>query len=262
MNKRTTTKKKKLTIEEENEIINSMQGHKDAKEATVQGMKIKFKPKTENQKKFVDLIKSKELVIGAGFAGTGKTFLACAAALMLLQENPEKYHKIILVKSVIELIGENLGALPGSIEEKTSVHLMPFKDNLYELIGKAATESLFSQEIIKFEPLAFVRGRTFKNAIVIIDESQNISTDNLKTILTRISGEHSKVILIGDEKQTDLKNKKSSGLSRFFSKIESRQEKDKRVACMRFEKGDQVRNPLIKMIEDVFDEIESEETKK
>lgn len=261
MTKRTTTKKKKLTVEEENEIINSMQGHKDAKEATVQGMKIKFKPKTENQKKFVDLIKSKELVIGAGFAGTGKTFLACAAALMLLQENPEKYHKIILVKSVVELPGESLGYAKGTLEDKTAVHLLNFKDIFYDLIGKAATESLLGQEIIKFEPLAYVRGRTFKNAIVIVDECQNINSDNLKTILTRM-GENSKYIITGDEKQSDLKNKKSSGLSRFFSKIESRQEKDKRVACMRFEKGDQVRNPLIKMIEDVFDEIESEETKK
>jgi len=261
MAKKQIIKKKKLTVEEENEIINSMQGHKDAKEATVQGMKIKFKPKTENQKKFVDLIKSKELVIGAGFAGTGKTFLACAAALMLLQENPEKYHKIILVKSVVELPGESLGFLRGDLEAKVAPFILNYKDNMYELIGKAATESLMGQEIIKFEPLAFIRGRTFKNSIVIIDEGQNLTLDNLKSILTRI-GSDTKYIITADEKQTDLKNKKSSGLSRFFSKIEARQEKDKRVACMRFEKGDQVRNPLIKMIEDVFDEIESEETKK
>jgi phosphate starvation-inducible protein PhoH and related proteins len=241
-------RKKKLSREEEDEILESMR-HEDHSRNPLQ-INIDVKCKTDNQKKFTKLIKEKEIVIAAGFAGTGKTFLSCVESLKLLKSDP-KFRKIMLVKSVTGLQGEDIGFLKGELKDKMAPYMDSFKDNFRKIIGKAATDKLQEMGLIEIQPLSFVRGRTIDNTIMIIDEAQNISLDNMKTMLTRI-GENSKIIVIGDTKQIDLKNKKISSLLSIMEKF-----KDKaQFGVMQFEKSDQVRNPIISIIEDVFDELE------
>jgi phosphate starvation-inducible PhoH-like protein len=149
------------------------------------------------------------------------------------------------------LQGEDIGFLKGELKDKMAPYMDSFKDNFRKIIGKAATDKLQEMGLIEIQPLSFVRGRTIDNTIMIIDEAQNISLDNMKTMLTRI-GENSKIIVIGDTKQIDLKNKKISSLLSIMEKF-----KDKaQFGVMQFEKSDQVRNPIISIIEDVFDELE------
>lgn len=247
-------RKKKLSREDEDQIIDSMNEREAAKNPL--NVRIDLKCKTENQQKFINAIDKKEIVIGAGFAGTGKTFLSCAKALMLLKAN-SKYHRIMLVKSVTGLKGEDIGFLKGTMSDKMEPYMDSFKDNFRKIVGKAAADSLEQQGIIEIQPLSFVRGRTIDNTIIIIDEAQNISFDNMKSILTRI-GENSKMIIIGDTKQIDLKNKSESSLGQIMIKFAA----NPLFGVMQFEKSDQVRNPIINIIEEIFDEIETENKKK
>lgn len=239
---------KKLSMDEEFEVSEMINARKNSKQFSINKLKISFKPKTENQKNFVKLIHDHEICIGAGFAGTGKTFVACAKALQLLQEDGI-YKKIILVKSVTDLKGESLGFLKGDLSAKIGPYIECFKDNFNLLIGEEMTNFLFDNGIIKVEPLAFVRGRSFSGSIVIVEEAQNLSWDAMRSILTRISFD-SKYIIIGDFKQIDLGNKKDSCLEWLIGKF---QENDK-FGVIQFGKEDQVRNPLINIIEDMFDD--------
>ena len=242
-------KGKKLSREEEDEILNSMDEREAAKNPL--NVHIDLKCKTDNQKKFVSLISEKEIVIAAGFAGTGKTFLSCAKSLLLLKTNP-KYRRIMLVKSVTGLKGEDIGFLKGELADKMAPYMESFKDNFRKIIGNAATEALHHMGFLEVQPLSFVRGRTIDNTIMIIDEAQNISYDNMKTILTRI-GENSKIIIIGDTKQIDLKNKKESSMMSIIEQFS----KYPVFGVIQFEKSDQVRNPIINLIEEIFDELEN-----
>lgn len=243
-------RKKKLSREDEEEIAHSMSDREAAKNPL--NAHIDLKCKTDNQRKFIGLIQDKEIIIGAGFAGTGKTFLSCAKALLLLKQNP-KFRKIMLVKSVTGLKGEDVGFLKGTLDDKMAPFMESFKDNFRKIIGPAATEALVHMGMIEVQPLSFVRGRTIDNTIIIIDEAQNISFDNMKSMLTRI-GENSKIIVIGDTKQIDLKNKRESSLHQIMDKFS----KHSAFGVMQFERSDQVRNPLINIIEEVFDEIETD----
>jgi phosphate starvation-inducible PhoH-like protein len=240
-------RKKKLSREDEDEVVNHMQRQKP--ELNINTVSINFKCKTENQKKFINLIKEKVIVIGAGYAGTGKTFLSCAEALRLIKTEPQ-YRRIMLVKSVTVLKGEEVGFLKGTLDEKLSPFMESFKDNFTKLIGKALTDQLETQGIIQVQPLTYLRGRTIDNTIIIVDEAQNISYDNMKTILTRI-GENSKIIIIGDQRQVDLKNKKESCLAWLAEKFKT----NNHFGVTEFLKEDQVRNPIISVIEDMFDEL-------
>ena len=243
-------RKKKLSKDEEEEIYTSMNEREAAKNPL--NARIDLKCKTDNQKKFIDMLNVKEIVVAAGFAGTGKTFLSCAKSLLMIKQNP-KYRKIMLVKSVTGLKGEDVGFLKGSLDDKMAPYMESFKDNFRKIVGHAATEALVHMGLIEVQPLSFVRGRTIDNTIIIIDEAQNISFDNMKSILTRI-GENSRIIVIGDTKQIDLKNKKESSLHQIMEKFA----KHSAFGVMQFERKDQVRNPLINIIEEVFDEIEKE----
>lgn len=243
-------KGKKLSREEEESILESMGERESTKNPL--NAKIDLKCKTPNQKKFINLIKEKEIVIAAGFAGTGKTFLSCAQSLLLLKSDP-RFRKIMLVKSVTGLKGEDIGFLKGTMADKMAPFMDSFKDNFRKIIGNAATDMLHNMGLLEIQPLSFVRGRTIDNTIIIVDEAQNISLDNMKTILTRI-GENSKIIIIGDTKQIDLKNKKESSLFKIIEKFE----KNPLFGVVKFERTDQVRNPIINIIEDMFDEIEGE----
>jgi phosphate starvation-inducible PhoH-like protein len=214
-------------------------------------LSIDFKCKNNNQKKLVKLINDNQIIICSGPAGTGKTYLACAQALKLLKSPDTFFKKIILVKSVTTLADEEIGFLKGTMEEKMFPFTISFLDNFHKLIGEANTTHMMKDGLIEVMPLAYIRGRSIDNAIIIVDEAQNITQKNMRSTMTRI-GEDSKIIITGDSKQIDIKNKKLSSLDlvvKLFSEKPG-------IGTMFFEKGDIVRNPIIMMIEDIFDEFE------
>lgn len=211
---------------------------------------IKIKPKTENQKKFLKLINDNEIVITSGPAGTGKTFLMVSEALRLLKNKETPYKKIVLIKSITQLKNEEIGFIKGSVAEKLSGFMYSFMYIFNQIIGKKTTDILVEQGFIEVVPLSFIRGMNWSETIIIVDEAQNISLDNMETVLTRIS-HNSKMVLVGDTKQIDIKNKKESSLKIISEKFQGID----KFGVMAFEKDDQVRNPIINVIEDVFDKI-------
>jgi phosphate starvation-inducible PhoH-like protein len=168
-------------------------------------IKIDIKHKNEIQKKLTQSIKNGDVTICTGPAGTGKTLLSVAEALLLLKNHSDIYHEIKLVKSIINLEGEDLGTLPGDEKDKLKFIMMSFFDAFYKLIGEELTNKLLEAGYIKMEVFGAIRGRSIANAIILFDEFQNVSDRNGKTLLTRFS-ENTKVIALGDSNQVDLKN--------------------------------------------------------
>lgn len=209
-----------------------------------------LKCKNESQKKLVRLITNNDITISSGPAGTGKTFVACAQALKLLKID-DRYNKIILVKSVTVLEGEELGFLKGDLKEKMFPFTLSFLDNFYKLIGEDNTTAMLNMGLIEVLPLAYIRGRSIDNALIIVDEAQNISLKNMRSTLTRI-GENSKMIITGDSKQIDIKNKNLSSLDTVVNLFAGKNN----IGTMFFETKDIVRNPIVMMIEDEFDAFE------
>ena len=213
-----------------------------------------FGAKTDNQKKLVQAIKDNEITIASGFPGTGKTFLACAEALKLLKDSNSPYKRIILVKSVTTLKDEEIGFIKGTIEDKMEPFMDSFLDNFNKIIGESLTNKLREQGFIQIRPIAYVRGRSIDNSLIIIDEAQNISLENMRTLMTRI-GDNSKIVILGDVKQKDIRNKKESSLGVVLERFKDKQGFGT-VELRNAE--DIVRNPIIKIIEDVFDDMEEE----
>lgn len=198
-----------------------------------------LKPKTENQKRYINAIRSFQLVFGTGPAGTGKTYICGAlAAEMIL--NDRTIEKIIITRPAVEA-GEKLGFLPGDENEKYAPYLTPFREVLNERLGKARVDYMLKAEQIEPAPLAYMRGRTFKNAIVILDEAQNTTVEQMKMFLTRI-GENCKVIVNGDVMQKDISG--VSGLAdavRRLSWIPA-------VKVIEFDRSDIVRSGIVQDI--------------
>ena len=215
--------------------------------------KIKFKCKNIKQKEYARLIENEnvEMVFVKGQAGCGKTYVAVAKALQLLQEN-DKYEKIYLITSAVQS-EEILGMLPGTVDEKLMPSMMSFLIVIDELIGKSTREKLFEQGYIEFMPISYLRGVNLKSCIVLGDELQNLSIRGMKTLLTRISYD-SKFIIMGDIEQIDnpkLK-KETSGLGFIVNKIKSNP--DTRMGVVEFGDEDVVRNPIINTILNLFGE--------
>jgi len=244
---------KKISKEESSEI-DEYQNRRTRSNNPFDEIRVDIKPKTENQKKLVQAIKENEIVIASGFPGTGKTFLACAEALKLLKNPENAYKRIILVKSVTTLKDEEIGFLKGTMEEKMEPFMDSFLDNFHKIIGEFLTNALRGQGLIQIKPIAYVRGRSIDNSIIIMDEAQNITLDNMRTLMTRI-GENSKMIILGDIKQKDLRNKKDSSLEVVIDKF--RNKKNFGIVELRH-KDDIVRNKIIEIIEEVFDQIDEE----
>jgi phosphate starvation-inducible PhoH-like protein len=218
----------------------------DPVDQLLQHINIHTKCKTENQKKLVKLIREKEVTICSGLAGTGKTFLSCSEALRLIK-NYKKYQKIVIVKSVTTLKNEEIGFLKGDMKEKMEPFMYSFIHNFEKLIGPTLVSQLQSHNIIQALPIAYMRGINLDNSIIIIDEAQNISVENIRTILTRL-GTDSKMIFLGDEYQIDMKDKSSSSLRFLMDKFQEIDE----IGILRLLEEDVVRNPLIRKIEKIF----------
>lgn len=165
-------------------------------------------PKTEEQKQLLSAIHSNDITIAVGPAGTGKSLLSCYAAVQMLEKG--KVNRIVLTRPVVEA-GERLGYLPGTFQEKLDPYLQPLWQCMNELAGPDALETWKNTEVVKVMPLAYLRGVTFKNSFVILDESQNTTVEQMKMFLTRL-GSGSKMVVNGDVTQIDLPPRTLSGL--------------------------------------------------
>ena len=197
-------------------------------------------PRSAKQKKYVKALRDSEIVISAGPAGTGKTFLAVAVALSLLLE--KKIERIILSRPAVEA-GERLGFLPGDMREKVDPYLRPLYDSLYDLLDFEKIQKKIEVGDIEIAPLAFMRGRTLKNSFAILDEAQNATDTQIKMFLTRI-GENSKIVVNGDPSQIDLPNKSLSGLNHSKKLLGHLKE----ISVVDFDHNDVVRHPLVSKI--------------
>ena len=248
---KTSRRRGKLSEEELEEVQNFVYRKNAEEDKFLQSMSVNVKCKNENQKLVIESIKNNEITIVSGLPGTGKTFLACAEALKLIKSKP-KYKKILLVKSVIQLPGEELGFLPGDLKDKLDPYMISFIDNFEKIIGESLTNKLRELGLIQIQPLAFVRGRSIDNTIIIVDEAQNISIQNMRTLMTRI-GDNSKMVILGDVRQKDIKNPKNSSLEVVIDKFEGIDG----FGCVSLRNPDDVvRNPVIKIIEKIFEELE------
>jgi len=167
-----------------------------------------FRPRTDNQKIYVEAVQKNDLVVAIGPAGTGKTYLAVACALSALKAG--QVEKIVLTRPVVEA-GEKLGFLPGDLYEKINPYLRPLFDAFYAMLGPDRFRLYRDEETIEICPLAYMRGRTLERAFIILDEGQNATPEQMKMFLTR-AGEGSKLIVNGDITQIDLATRKNSGL--------------------------------------------------
>ena len=197
-------------------------------------------PRSEKQKEYVRALREKEIIISAGPAGTGKTFLAVAIGLTMLLE--KKIERIILSRPAVEA-GERLGFLPGDMKEKVDPYLRPLYDSLYDLFHFEKIQRMIEIGDIEIAPLAFMRGRTLKNSFAILDEAQNATDTQIKMFLTRI-GENSKIVVNGDPSQIDLPNKQASGLDRAKKLLSHLNE----ISVVDFDHSDVVRHPLVSKI--------------
>ena len=197
-------------------------------------------PRSEKQKEYVRALRQSDIIISAGPAGTGKTFLAVAVGLTMLLE--KKIERIILSRPAVEA-GERLGFLPGDMKEKVDPYLRPLYDSLYDLFHFEKIQRMIEIGDIEIAPLAFMRGRTLKNSFAILDEAQNASDTQIKMFLTRI-GENSKIVVNGDPSQIDLPNKDMSGLDRSKKLLSHLSE----ISVIDFDHSDVVRHPLVSKI--------------
>ncbi len=207
-------------------------------------------PRSEKQKNYIRALKESDIVISAGPAGTGKTFLAVAVALTMLLE--KKIERIILSRPAVEA-GERLGFLPGDMREKVDPYLRPLYDSLYDLLDFEKIQKKIEVGDIEIAPLAFMRGRTLKNSFAILDEAQNASDTQIKMFLTRI-GENSKIVINGDPSQIDLPNKTMSGLNRSKKLLGHLME----ISVVDFDHTDVVRHPLVSKIVKAYSDKNSD----
>jgi phosphate starvation-inducible PhoH-like protein len=203
---------------------------------------------SDNQEQYYNILKSNEITICSGPAGVGKSYIAMKAAVDLLLDTTNAYEKIIIVRPAVEA-EEKLGSLPGGLEDKLDPYIFPSYYLLNKIIGKDAREKLKENEIIEVFALAYMRGMNIDNAILVFEEAQNASPNQMKLLLTRI-GFNSKFFISGDIEQTDrYKDKKHSGL---YDAIHKFKDLDK-IGVFEFNRKDVVRNPLISKILKKYD---------
>ena len=201
-------------------------------------------PRSKKQKEYVRSLKTNQIVMSLGPAGTGKTYLAVAVALSMLLE--KKVERIILSRPAVEA-GEKLGFLPGDMKDKIDPYLRPLYDSLHDLLDYDKIQRKIESGAIEIAPLAFMRGRTIKNSFAILDEAQNATEIQIKMFLTRI-GENSKLVVNGDPSQIDLPNKNQSGLVKSQSILKDIKE----ISVINFDHQDVMRHPLVTKIVEAY----------
>jgi phosphate starvation-inducible PhoH-like protein len=214
-----------------------------------------IRPKSINQKNYIDSIRKFDIVIGIGPAGTGKTYLAMAMAVSALMK--KEVNRVVLARPAVEA-GEHLGFLPGDLYEKVNPYLRPLYDALHDMMTFEEASRLIQRGVIEVAPLAFMRGRTLNDSFVILDEAQNATTEQMKMFLTRL-GFSSKTVITGDVTQTDLPEGKLSGL------IEAKEilEGIKGIRFVFFSRDDVIRHPLVQEIIDAYEKMaQKKETKR
>ncbi len=211
----------------------------------IQTKKRKIIPRSENQKRYFELLNNKDIVFAIGPAGTGKTFIAVAKAVSLLQEG--KIKKIILSRPAVEA-GEKLGFLPGDLKEKVDPFLRPIYDALYEMLPYDQVEKKINNNVIEIAPIAFMRGRTLEDCFIILDEAQNTTKIQMKMFLTRL-GKNSQMVVVGDSTQIDLISKSDSGLIDASQKLKNINE----IGFIVLQEKDVVRHEVVKKIINVYE---------
>ena len=210
-----------------------------------QTKKRKIIPRSENQKKYFELLNHKDIVFTDGPAGTGKTFIAVAKAVSSLQE--DKIKKIILSRPAVEA-GEKLGFLPGDLKEKVDPFLRPIYDALYEMLPYDQVEKKISNNVIEIAPIAFMRGRTLEDCFIILDEAQNTTRTQMKMFLTRL-GRNSQMVIVGDSTQIDLVSKDDSG----FIDASEKLTKINDIGFITLQEKDVVRHDVVRKIINAYE---------
>ena len=220
----------------------------DEKPKSLRTSKMHLTPRGPNQARYIKRIQSHDINFGIGPAGTGKTYLAVAAAVEALEN--DKVARLILVRPAVEA-GESLGFLPGDLTQKIDPYLRPMYDALYEMMGVEQVSRLIDQNIIEIAPLAFMRGRTLNDAFIILDESQNTTAEQMKMFLTRI-GFNSTAVVTGDVTQTDLPRNMVSGLRRVLDILVDVEG----ISFTMFDNKDVVRHPLVQKVVQAYERYE------
>lgn len=215
--------------------------------------KRQIRPKSVNQRRYLDVIEQHDIVFGVGPAGTGKTYLAMAEAVSFL--TAKRVSRIILARPAVEA-GEKLGFLPGDVQEKVNPYLRPLYDALYDMLDGERVNRLLDRGVIEIAPIAFMRGRTLNDAFVILDEAQNTTAEQMKMFLTRL-GFGSKAVITGDVTQIDLPTGRKSGLVEAIQIVRSIDG----VSLVRFDERDVVRHPLVQAIVKAYEAFTESESR-
>jgi len=208
-----------------------------------------IKPKTIGQKRYVDAVKKNTITLGIGPAGTGKTYLAVAAAVAAFRA--KEINRIILTRPAVEA-GERLGFLPGDLQSKVDPYLRPLYDALFDMLGAETYQKYLERGNIEVAPLAYMRGRTLDDSFIILDEAQNTSREQMKMFLTRL-GFGSKIVITGDITQIDLPGDKASGLKEAMRVLNGVED----IAVCRLNESDVVRHVIVQRIIKAYEEDEN-----
>ena len=242
------------TVEQALRVVGSGDSVTDDSDTHLRTPKCVIKGRTARQRDYIRNILMHDINFGIGPAGTGKTYLAVAAAVDALERN--LVSRIVLVRPAVEA-GERLGFLPGALEQKVDPYLRPLYDALYDMLGFERVGRLMEKGVIELAPLAYMRGRTLNESFIILDEAQNTSTEQMKMFLTRI-GFNAKAVITGDLTQTDLPRSQKSGLREASEVLTA----VRGISFMHFTAQDVVRNPLVQRIVEAYAALTNETDKR
>ncbi|MGX5914471.1 PhoH family protein [Aliidiomarina sp. Khilg15.8] len=239
-----------LAIQESN-ALEQDQGVEDDKHTVIKTKRGLIKPRNANQQGYVRSILGHDINFGIGPAGTGKTYLAVAAAVDALER--QEVRRILLTRPAVEA-GEKLGFLPGDLAQKVDPYLRPLYDALFEMLGFEKVEKFIERSVIEIAPLAYMRGRTLNDAFIILDESQNTTPEQMKMFLTRI-GFNSKAVITGDITQIDLPRGQKSGLRHAIEVLSEVED----ISFTFFNAFDVVRHPVVQRVVQAYESYEREQ---